>query len=193
MKYILYSITLSTLLLYSGCANKSVHSKPILTKKSIKIDDITAPRKIGVYTLVSQKLYPDKKLGIALRYADEKHKNAFLDCFIYPKDELDKTLDKHYKDFIDALKFMHQKGEFQSFEILKEDEVMLDSTTKAKRALFRITNKVIPYYSVAYLADLGDKFFKVRISNQLTDSFLSSDLGWSAVKELYNSIKQAQK
>ncbi len=191
MKYFL-SLLVLFLIIFGGCSHKS-QPKPVLTKTSIIIDKIQAPRQIGSYTLQSQKIYEDKKLGIALRYADIKKKDAFLDAFIYPKSSLDHTLDKHYSAFIDALKYMKEKGEFTNFEILKEDEVMLDSTTRAKRALFQITNRLIPYYSVAYLADLGDKFFKVRISNQLTSSFLTSDLGWSAVKELYQAIKKAEK
>ncbi len=190
MRYFLLFGTLTTLL-YTGCAHK-VRPQPILTKTSIKIEDITAPRRVGTYTLTSQKRYDDQTLGIALRYADLQKKDAFLDCFIYPK-KIDKDLESHYKDFIDTLKYMKKKGEFKSFEVLKEDEVMLDSQTKAKRALFRITNKSVPYYSVAYLADLGDKFFKVRISNALEDRFLHSDLGWNATRELYTAVKRARK
>ncbi len=190
MRYFLLFASL-TALLYTGCAHKD-RPQPILTKTTIKIEDITAPRRVGPYTLTSQKRYDDKTLGIALRYADMQKKDAFLDCFIYPK-KIEKDLESHYKDFIDTLQYMKEKGEFKSFEILKEDEVMLDLQTKAKRALFRITNKSIPYYSVAYIADLGDKFFKVRISNALEDSYLHSDLGWNAVRELYTAVKKARR
>jgi len=190
MKYLSYLLVL-TALLYSGCSHKA-RPKPILTKKSIKLENITAPRELGRYTLNSTKLYEDKTLGLALRYANNKQKNAFLDAFIYPK-KLDKDLNSHYQDFLDALNYMKEKGEFLSLEKIKEDEVMLDSGTKAKRVVFKITNKLIPYYSVAYLADLGDKFFKVRISNRLDDKFLHSDLGWSAVRKLYTSIRASSK
>ena len=190
MKYLSYLLIL-TALMYSGCAHKA-SPKPILTKKSIKIEKISAPRELGDYTLTSTKLYEDKTLGLALRYANTKHKNSFLDAFVYPK-KLHKDLESHYQDFLDALNYMKEKGEFLSLEKIREDEVMLDSTTKAKRVVFKITNKLIPYYSVAYLADLGDNFFKVRISNRLDDNFLHSDLGWSAVRKLYTSIRASSK
>ena len=191
MKYLISVLTVVAIFSFGGCVNKS-KPKPTLTKKSIVIENIKAPRKLGEYDLISQKIYDDKQKGIALRYANTKKKNSFLDAFIYPKTKLDKDLQTHYKNFIDTLKYMHQKGEFQSFEILKEDEVMLDPNTKSKRALFKIRNKMIPYYSVAYLAEIGDKFFKVRISNQITDSFLHSELKWREVRELFKSIKKSK-
>jgi hypothetical protein len=187
MKYFIKVALLFAVVFYSGCSTKSV-KKPVLTKTHINIDGITAPRKIGEYELQSQKCYENKNLGIALRYANNKSKNAFLDCFVYPRGS-DKDLQTHYDSFMSALKFMSKKGEFKSFEIIKEDEVMLDSSTKAKRALFRITNKSLPYYSVAYIAEVDNHFFKVRISNQLVDSFLSSDLGWDATKKLFQTVK----
>ena len=58
---------------------------------------------------------------------------------------------------------MAKKGKFRSFKVLKEDEVMLDNNTKAKRALFKITNVNTSYYSVAYIAELDKNFFKVNI------------------------------
>jgi hypothetical protein len=190
MKYIIKVALLFAVVFYSGCSTKRA-SKPVLTKTHIKIDGITAPRKVGQYELQSQKCYENKNLGKALRYANKSKRNAFLDCFIYPKGE-DKDLQTHYDSFMSALKFMNEKGEFKSFEVLKEDEVMLDATTKAKRALFKITNKSLPYYSVAYIAEIGDHFFKVRISNQQVPSFLNSDLGWNDTKTLFQAIKQSK-
>ena len=187
MKYIIKVALLFAVVFYSGCSTKTV-KKPVLTKTHINIDGITAPRKLGGYELQSQKCYENKKLGIALRYANKTKKSAFLDCFVYPKGE-DKDLQTHYDSFMSALKFMAKKGEFRSFEVLKEDEVMLDATTKAKRALFKITNKNLPYYSVAYIAEVDNHFFKVRISNQQVSSFLSSDLGWNDTKKLFQAVK----
>jgi hypothetical protein len=176
------------LLLIGGCASKKPKT-PILTKTYIDIDNIKAPRKIGVYELDGQKDYREKNLGIALRYVDKKRYRAYLDAFIYPK-ESGSDLEKHYKEFIAALKYMKKEGKFKSFKIIKEDEVYLDSNTKAKRALFEITGPTTPYYSVAYLAEADPKhYFKVRVSNQLNSSFLHGDLALGAVKELFRSLK----
>ncbi len=183
MKNIALVLTI-TLLMITGCANKQ--AKPVLTKTAIKIENIKAPRKIGSYELEGQKDYSDKKLGIGLRYIDKSKYKAYLDAFIYPKDE---PLEKHYELFKNALNYMEKKGKFKSLKLLREDEVMLDSQTKAKRALYEIYGPTVPYYSVAYLADIdGKHFLKVRISNPLVSSYLSSDLGLAAVKELYKSI-----
>ncbi len=184
MKNISLVLTIAILLI-TGCANKS--PKPILTKTAIKIEDIKAPRKIGSYELEGQKDYSDKKLGIGLRYIDKSKYKAYLDAFVYPKNE---SLEEHYSSFKSALNFMAKKGKFKSLKLLREDELMLDAQTKVKRALYEIYGPTVPYYSVAYIAPIDSKhFFKVRISNPLISSYLTSDLGLSAVKELFHSIK----
>ncbi len=188
MKYIYLATFLITSLLLTGCVTKEAKLPLIQTKVSpLDLSKINYPSKIGDYELESKKSFENTNLGITLRYIDSKKTKAYLDCHIYPQGkETDMKL--HYQDLISALNYMHKEGELSGFKILKEDNVSLDATHTAARAVFEMENRNIAYYSVAYLTKLEDHYMKVRLSNPRKKVFLTSDFGEKTVKELFKNI-----
>ena len=177
-------------LLLGGCASKQVKA-PIKKSKAIthiELSKINYPNKIGDYELAQKEQLKSHNLGIMIRYIDHKKTKAYLDCYIYPKEQ-NSTLQSQYDDIIAALSFMHKKGELKKFSKIYEDTIMIDKTDKARRTVFDMENKNVPFYSVLYLTTLGDHYFKVRISNPHKAEFLETDYALKAVKELYKHIK----
>jgi len=190
MKYIyLFSITIM-IVFSSGCA----HKKPTVPVKKAKVlnhldlSKIDYPNKIGTYELLQKMPLKSHKEGIMIRYVDTKKTKAYLDCYLYKKEQ-NSSIESQYKDLLEALTFMHKKGELKKFSKIYEDTKMLDKTHRAKRVVFDMENKNIAYYSVLYLATLGDHYFKVRISNPHKPEFLETDYALQSVKELFNTIK----
>jgi hypothetical protein len=190
MKYTYLTLFLISALFLGGCVSKKETPTPkkVQSIKHLDLSKINYPKKVGTYELSHKEQLKGGALGIMIRYVDHKKTKAYLDCYIYPQ-KVNQTIEDEYKDIILALSFMHKKGELKKFEKIYEDTIMIDDTHKAKRTVFDMENKSVPFYSVLYLTPLEDHFFKVRISNPHKPAFLESDYGEKAVKELYRMIK----
>ena len=192
MKLLHLLLALGVLIMMGACSSKKVEKpiakKVVHTKKQIALDlsKINYPNTIGDYELEYKKSLESKNLGIMIRYIDHKKTKAYLDCYIYPQKQ---PLQAHYQDNIAALQFMHKKGVLKRFNILSEDNVSLDATHNAKRAVFEMENQSTAYYSTFYLSPVEDHYFKVRLSHPHRDTFLSSDKGEKVVKTLFSKIK----
>jgi len=191
MKYLYFIAPLIALIMIGGCASKKVEKpaakKMIKTLQHLDLSKINYPKKIGTYDLYNKESIKGTA-GIMIRYVDYNNSKAFLDCYIYPQGN-ETNMTAHYQDFMSGLKFMLKQKELKKLKVLKEDSVKLNKNTVAKRTLFEMENKSVPYYSTLYLAPLADHYFKVRLSNPLKQEFLNSDHGEKTVKELFNTIK----
>jgi hypothetical protein len=190
MKYTYLVLFLISTLFIEGCVSKKAAPTPkkVKTIRHLDLAKINYPKKVGTYELSHKEKLKSDALGIMIRYVDHRKTKAYLDCYIYPQ-KVNKSIEEEYKDTILALSFMHQKGELKKFEKIYEDTIMIDNNHQAKRTVFDMENKSVPFYSVLYLAPYEDHFFKVRISNPHKSEFLESDYGEKAVKELYRMIK----
>ncbi len=187
MKTVYFSLFVIFSLLLGGCAAKKVTTAQKSRQAPLDLSKIHYPTTIGSYEFESKKDFKNKSLGTLIRYIDTKKTKAYLDCYLYPQTQ-DSNLSSQYNELKSTLFFMAKSGEFKKFKTLKEDKINLDATHQAFRGIYDIENKNLPFYSVAYLATLKDHYFKVRISNPHKASFLSSDFGEAAVRELYKKI-----
>ena len=162
---------LSCLTLISCQANKAVVSGEDAKNKSYQVADIPDfPERINSFRRHSGFSYPNRSDGASARYRDKNATNTFIDVFLYPvPSEWNTVRHKdlvigHYeaikKDFFDAENF----GVYRDVSIVGEHLLKRkDTGSIIVKGSFSYLNNNMESYSIVYLTEGDDIFFKARV------------------------------
>lgn len=125
------------------------------------------PQQIGSFSYVGKHVYPDKKLGYQLRYAQDD--NAYADVYIYPVPEVLSNVthkDKVYEmtgAAIGEIIYMTEHGAYSNFEILDERVQEIDGRITA-RIDGRFIKDESPAYTLIILTEHLGTILKIRMT-----------------------------